>query len=206
MKEFNIVISGVGGQGVITLMQIIAEAALKQGYDVKTSELHGLAQRGGSVPTHIRFGDKIYSPLVMEGEANLIIALEPVEALRSAYYGSRENKTTFLINNYRIIPLSVPVTKEVYPSLEKIKEDLKYFSSKIIMINASDVVKKEGANIVLTNIYMLGYASYKNLIPLEKKYLLEGIEEIVPRKYLDINIKIFESAFKVLEVEETESD
>jgi len=206
MKEFNIVISGVGGQGVITLMQIIAEAALKQGYDVKTSELHGLAQRGGSVPTHIRFGDKIYSPLVMEGEAHLIIALEPVEALRAAYYGSRENKTTFLINNYRIIPLSVPVTKEVYPSLEKIKEDLKYFSSKIIMINASDVVKKEGANIVLTNIYMLGYASYKNLIPLEKKYLLEGIEEIVPRKYLDINIKIFESAFKVLEVEETESD
>jgi len=206
MKEFNIVISGVGGQGVITLMQIIADAALKQGYDVKTSELHGLAQRGGSVPTHIRFGDKIYSPLVLEGEAHLIIALEPVEALRAAYYGSRENKTIFLINNYRIIPLSVPIAKEVYPSLEKIKEELKYFSSKIIMINASDIVKKEGANIVLTNIYMLGFACYKKLIPLENKYLLEGIEEIVPKRYLDINKKIFESAFKVLEVEETKSD
>ena len=206
MKEFNIVISGVGGQGVITLMQIIAETALKQGYDVKTSELHGLAQRGGSVPTHIRFGDKIYSPLVMEGEAHLVIALEPAEALRAAYYASKENKTTFLINNYRVIPLSVSVSKEVYPSLEKIKEDLKYFSSKIIMINASDIVKKEGGNIVLTNIYMLGFASYKNLIPLEKKYLLEAIQEIVPKKYLDINMKIFESAFKVLEVEETEND
>lgn len=203
MKEFNMIISGVGGQGVITLMQIIAEAALKQGYDVKTSELHGLAQRGGSVINHIRIGDKIYSPLVMEGEANLIISLEPVEALRAAYYGSKENKTTFLINNYSIIPLSVPVTKEFYPPLEKIKEELKYFSSRIIMINASDIVKKEGASLVLTNIYMLGFASFKNLLPLEKKYLWKGIEEIVPRRYLDVNRKIFESAFKVLKVEET---
>jgi Pyruvate/2-oxoacid:ferredoxin oxidoreductase gamma subunit len=74
------------------------------------------------------------------------------------------------------------------------------------MINASDIVKKEGASIVLTNIYMLGFASFKNLIPLEKKYLLQSIEEVVPKKYLDINMKIFESAFKVLEVEETKSD
>ncbi len=192
MKEFNMVIVGVGGQGVITLMRVIAEAALEEGYDVKTSELHGLAQRGGSVPCHIRFGKKIYSPLVMEGEAHLIIALEPLEALRVSYFGSRENETTFLVNNYTIIPLSVPIIKERYPPLRHIVEDLKYFSRKVIVINASEKVKKEIGSIIPTNIYMLGYAYSKGLIPLTKKSLLKGIEEIIPKRHLELNKKIFE--------------
>ena len=195
MKEFNMIVAGVGGQGAITLMRIIAEAALKQGYDVKTSELHGLAQRGGSVPCHIRFGDKIYSPLVMQGEAHLIIALEPVEALRACYFGSRENKTIFLVNSYRIIPLSVPILKMKYPSLEEIKENLQDFSSRVIVLNAADKVKKITGNIVMSNIYLLGYAVAKGLLPLKKEYLLKAIEEIVPKKYLEENRKVFELAF-----------
>lgn len=196
MKEFNMIVVGVGGQGIITFMRIIAESALKQSYDVKTSELHGLAQRGGSVPCHIRFGKKIYSPLVMEGKAHLIIALEPMEALRTSYFGSRENETTFLVNNYRIIPLSVPIIKEKYPSLRKIVEDLKYFSTKVILVNASDIVKRETGNIVSTNIYMLGYALWRKLIPLKKKFVLQGIKEIIPKKYLEVNKRIFELGLK----------
>jgi len=192
MKEFNMIIVGVGGQGILTLMRVISEAALKQGYDVKTSELHGLAQRGGSVPCHIRFGKKIYSPLVMEGKADLIIALEPLEALRASIFGSRENNTTFLINNYRLIPLSVPIIKAKYPSLRKIVEGLKEFSTKVIVVNASDIVKRETGNIVSTNIYMLGYALLRKLIPLRKKSFMKGIEEIIPKKYLEINKRIFE--------------
>ena len=192
MKEFNMITVGVGGQGILTLMRIIAEAALKQGHDVKTSELHGLAQRGGSIPCHIRFGKKIHSPLIMEGKADLIIALEPMEALRASYFGSRGNKTTFLVNNYRLIPLSVPIIKEKYPPLRKIVEDLKHFSTKVILINASDIVKKETGSIVSTNIYMLGYALSKKLIPLKKKSLLKGIEEIIPKKYFEVNKRIFE--------------
>lgn len=192
MKEFNMITIGVGGQGILTMMRIIAESALKQGYDVKTSELHGLAQRGGSVPCHIRFGKKIYSPLVMEGEAHLIIALEPLEALRACYFGSKQNETTFLVNNYKIIPISVPIMKEKYPSLNKIFENLKHFSSKVIVINASEIVKKEIGSITPTNIYMLGYAISKDLIPLKREFILEGIEEIIPEKYLDVNIRIFE--------------
>jgi len=192
MKEFNMITIGVGGQGILTMMRIIAESALKQGYDVKTSELHGLAQRGGSVPCHIRFGKKIYSPLVMEGEAHLIIALEPLEALRACYFGSKQNETTFLVNNYKIIPISVPIMKEKYPSLNKIFENLKHFSSKVIVINASEIVKKEIGSIIPTNIYMLGYAISKDLIPLKREFILEGIEEIIPEKYLDVNIRVFE--------------
>ena len=195
MKEFNIVIAGTGGQGVLTLMRIIAESALRQGYDVKTSELHGLAQRGGPIPCHIRFGEKIYSPIVMEGEAHLIIALEPLEALRSSYYGSKENKTVFLVNNYSIIPLSVFVAKEVYPSLDEIVDTLGQFSTRVITLNASGIVKEAVGTVTPTNIYMLGYAVSKGLILLEKKFVLEGIEENVPKKFLEVNKKVFELGF-----------
>jgi len=196
MKEFNMVIIGVGGQGIITLMRVISEAAMRKGYDVKTSELHGLAQRGGSVPCHIRFGKKIYSPLVMQGEAHLIIGLEPLEALRAAYFGSKENKTTFLVDNSPIIPLSVPILKLKYPSLKEIFENLKEFSAKVIVVNASEIVKKEVGSTIPKNIYMLGYAYANNLIPLKKEFLLEGIEEIVPKRYLDLNKRVFELGMK----------
>ena len=195
MKEFNVIVAGVGGQGAITLMRIIAEAALKQGYDVKTSELHGLAQRGGSVPTQIRFGDKIYSPLVMEGEAHLIIAMEPVEAMRACYFASKENKTVFLVNSYSIIPLSVPILKMKYPSLEEIKENLQDFSNRVIILDAAEKVKKITGNIVMSNIYILGYAVANGLLPLKKENLLRAIEEIVPKKYIEENKKAFGLAF-----------
>jgi indolepyruvate ferredoxin oxidoreductase beta subunit len=196
MREFNTVVIGVGGQGVITTMQIIAQAALEQGYDVKTSEVHGLAQRGGSVPCHIRFGNKIYSPLVMQGEAHLIIALEPVEALRACYYGSKENKTVFLVNTYKMIPLSVPIIKEYYPRMDEITQTIKNFASKVVAFNASKIVKMMIGNIVLTNIFLLGYANSKGFIPLEKESFLNGIKETIPEKYVDLNNKVFELGYK----------
>ncbi|MDI6798767.1 MAG: indolepyruvate oxidoreductase subunit beta [Candidatus Aenigmarchaeota archaeon] len=197
MKEFNIVVTGIGGQGVLTLASIIAEAALRQGYDVKTSELHGLAQRGGTIPCHVRFGEKIYSPIVREGEANLVIGLEPLEALRACYYGSKENKTVFLIDTYRVIPISVSVVGERYPPLDEMKNILKNFSSEAIFLNASEIVKKETGSIVATNIYLLGYAS-RCLIPIKREFLFEGIREVVPEKYFEMNKKIFELGCKAV--------
>lgn len=196
MKEFNVVVTGIGGQGVLTLANIIAEAALKQAYDVKGSELHGLAQRGGTIPCHVRFGKKMYSPLVLEGEADLVIGLEPLEALRACYYGSKETKTVFLIDSYRAIPLSVSVLGQKYPSLKEINKLLKPFSKKVIILKASNVVKRETGDIIATNIYLLGYACSKKMIPIKKKHLLEGIKEIVPKKYFEINKKIFEMGFE----------
>lgn len=196
MKEFNIVICGIGGQGVITLANVIAESALLQGYDVKTSELHGLAQRGGTIQSHIRFGDKIYSSLVLKGEAHLVIGLELLETLRACDYGSKESKTVFLIDNYRIIPLSVSVLGEKYQSLKEIVKKLKLFSKKVITLNAAETVKKEIGNVVSTNIFMLGHISSKKLIPIKKKFLLEGIKKIVPEKYSEMNKKVFELGAK----------
>jgi indolepyruvate ferredoxin oxidoreductase beta subunit len=195
MKEFNIVISGTGGQGVLTLQNIISEAAVKQGYDVKTSELHGLSQRGGGISSHIRFGDKIYSPLVLQGEANLVIGLEPLEALRVCYYASKKNNTAFLVNSERILPLSVTVLKEKYPSLKEIKKILAGFSSEVIVLDASEAVKKETGGTVAANIFLLGYACGKKLIPIKKEFLLEGIKEVISEKYFENNKKVFELGF-----------
>jgi indolepyruvate ferredoxin oxidoreductase beta subunit len=195
MKEFNIVLTGVGGQGVLTLGMIIAEAALKQGCDVRTTELHGLAQRGGSIPIHVRFGEKMYTPLVLEGEANLIIGLEPLEALRSCYYGSKQHKTIFIIDNDPVVPLSVSVLGEAYPSIKEIEKNLKDFSERIIVLNASEIVKKETGSDIAANIYLLGYAISKELIPLKEKFILQVMEEIAP-KYFETNRKIFELGMK----------
>jgi indolepyruvate ferredoxin oxidoreductase beta subunit len=180
----------------MTLGTIIAEAALKQGYDVRTTEVHGLAQRGGSIPLHIRFGEKMYTPLILEGEANLIIALEPLEALRTTYFGSKKHKTIFLIDNYKLNPITVSVLGEKYPKIENIVKHIKPFAGQIIIINASDVVKKRIGSILTSNIFILGYAISKELLPLKKKFVLEAIEENVPKRYIETNKRVFELGMK----------
>jgi indolepyruvate ferredoxin oxidoreductase beta subunit len=197
MMEFNVIITGIGGQGVLTLTNIITWSALKEGFDVKASELHGLAQRGGAIACHVRFGDEIYSPLVLEGKADLVFALEPLEALRSCYFGSK-NKTIFLVNTHRLIPLSIFINKEGYPSLSYIADALKSFSNKVILIDASEMAKKVTGDTIMANIYMLGYACAKNLIPLKRESILYGIEEAVSQKYLGLNRKAFDLGFEAI--------
>lgn len=196
MKEFNVIVTGVGGQGSLTLATIIAEAALKQGYDVRTTELHGLAQRGGSIPIHIRFGEKMYTPLVLEGEADLIIALEPLEALRTTYFGSKKQKTAFLIDNYKIPPITVSAFGEKYPSMSDIANHIKPFAEKILILNASEIVEKETGSVLTSNIFILGYAVSRGLLPINEKFVLEAIAENVPLKYFELNKKAFEMGMK----------
>lgn len=184
--NFNIVLAGVGGQGIITLTRLLAEAALIEKKDVKTSELHGLSQRGGSVETHIRFGKEIYSPLVRQGGADLIISLETQEALKASQYSSK-NKTTFLINDF-IKPI---FGAEQSPFSQKIKKELEKFSKRVILLPATEIVKKELKNPVLAGVYLLSYASHKNLFPLKPNSILRAIEKVVPEKYLEINKKAF---------------
>ena len=186
VNQFNIVIVGTGGQGLITLLQILAEAALSEGYDVKTSELHGLSQRGGSVEVHFRFGKNIFSPLVKQGGANLIIALEAQESLKACYYASKETKTIFLVNNFSIpIPETKPLT------ITKISSTLKRFSRKIILIPASDICQKELGTNVVAGIYLLSLAAFKNLIPLKSNSILKAIKKVIPERYLELNLKTF---------------
>lgn len=188
-RAFNVIIVGTGGQGLITLLQIVAEAALQEGYDVKTSELHGLSQRGGSVEVHIRFGKKIHSPLVAQGKADLILGLETQECLRAVYFSNP--KTTFLINKYSI---PIPLQKSL---LEKeIVGTLKKFSKNINLIEATNICQKElGAN-VTAGVFLIAFAVFKNIISLKSSSILKAIKKLMPEKYLDINVKTFELAQK----------
>lgn len=178
--QFNIVIVGVGGQGLITLLQIIAEAALGAGFDVKTSELHGLSQRGGSVEVHIRFGQKIYSPLVAQGKADFILSLEMQESLRAAYFAN--SQTIFLINKY-VVPISLQEPISEQQILTALKEVTK----------KTNLAEADG---VTAGVYLLSLASFKNFIPLKPNLILKAIKKIIPKQYLELNLKAFESAKK----------
>lgn len=188
-KIFNIVIVGVGGQGLITLNNIIAQAAFLEGFEVRTSELHGLSQRGGSVQTFVRFGKKVYSPLVMKGEADLIFALEITEGLRAAIYSKA--KTIFVVNSQYIMYEAAFSKEEVNHKINSL------FGKKLHLLDASEICKKELGNDVVAGIYLLGYAIYKKLIPLKTKLVLKAIEDIIPSKYLEMNKKAFQLARKV---------
>lgn len=185
-KTFNIIISGTGGQGLITLLQIIAEAALIEGLDIKTSELHGLSQRGGSVETHIRFGRKVYSPLVPLGKADLILGLELLEGLRKISYAN--SKTIFLVNKDILSFSGSLPEKEVIKKLKKIVKGRKY------IIPASEICQKELGKGVVGGVYLLSYAVFKKLIPLKPESISKAISKVVPERYLELNKKAFELA------------
>ena len=187
-KNFNIVIAGVGGQGVVTLTQIIAEACLIDKKDIRTSELHGLSQRGGSVETYIRFGKKIYSPLIAQGSADLILSLEITESLKKFHYANK--KTKFLINDNHIVHYKSLPQEDIKKIIEKEIKGEKY------LIPASKICQDELGKEVLSGVYLLGYASYKNLIPIKPEIILKAIKELMPPKYLEINIRAFELADK----------
>lgn len=187
-KTFNIIINGTGGQGLITLLDIIAEAAMIQGLDLKTSELHGLSQRGGSINTHIRIGKKVYSPLVPLGSADLVLSLEILESLRAAVFANSE--TIFLINCYSLPFIGTIPEKEIKDKINKLLKGKKH------IISAAEICRKELGKEVVAGIYLLSYASHKKLIPIKPESILKAISNKIPQKYLDLNIKTFKLAEK----------
>lgn len=188
-KQFNMVIVGVGGQGLITLLQIISEAAKTENYEVKTSELHGLSQRGGSVEVHIRFGKKIFSPMVAKGKADLILGLEIQEVLNGLCFAGP--KTNFLINRYTLpIPLKKPLTEN------EILNQLKKISRRITVVPADKICQEKLGNSVVSGIYLISYAAFKKLIPLKPKSILRAIKKTIPEKFLELNLETFNLAEK----------
>ncbi len=186
MKEnFNIIVTGYGGQGILTAAHVAAEAALKQGYDVTETELHGLAQRGGSLDCHIRFGKKIFSPLVSRGEADLIIAFEALEALRACYWA---NKNTKIIINSKVFRSS--------SSLNEIISKIRKTTKKIYIVDADKLVKKETGSATGVNIFLLGCAIGKKAIPLKKEAVLQAIKEKIRPQFLDENLMLFKKGEK----------
>ena len=189
-KTFNIILSGVGGQGIITLLQILAEAAFIENYDVKSSELHGLSQRGGSVLAHLRFGEKVFSPLVKSADADLILSLEITEGARAISFANSE--TIFLIDKKYIAFENSLAENKILKQLEKIIK-----RQKLYLVNASQICREKLNKEITASIYLLGFAVCKNLIPLKSKSVLSAIKKIIPAQHQDINIKTFNLAMEL---------
>jgi len=186
-EQFNMMIVGTGGQGLITLLQIISEAAVLEGYDIKTSELHGLSQRGGSVEVHIRFGKKIFSPMVAQGKADLVLALEEQEALNGLYFSNP--KTIFLINQF-IVP--IPLKKSL--SEAEILLQLKKETKNIHLVPADKICQEKLGNSVVSGVYLISLAAFNDFIALNPLSIQKAIKKLMPEKHLELNLKAFELA------------
>jgi len=178
----DILIVGVGGQGIILTSDIISKAALKDGFNVKKAETHGMAQRGGSVITHVRISNSdIYSPLIPKGKVDVLIGFEPMEALRYMGYINRKNENSIMIVNRN------PIEIENYPDINEIISEIKRHRNSIIL-NALELANKAG-NVLTQNIVMLGAAS--RYLPIDRDTLKETIKENVKRA-INENLKAFE--------------
>jgi len=189
METKNIMIVGVGGQGTLLTSRILGALAIEAGYDVKLSEVHGMAQRGGSVVTYVRYGKKVYEPIVEEGQADVLIAFERLEALRYAHFLKKDG--AIVVNDQRIDPMPVVIGASKYP--ENILEDLEK-NYRIYKVDAVTEAKKLG-NMKVFNCIVLGIAAQH--MNFSKEQWLKVIERVVPPKTVDINKKAFEIGYNL---------
>lgn len=190
----SVLLVGVGGQGTILVSKLLTAGLVKAGFDVKMSEIHGMSQRGGSVSTHVRYGEKVYSPVIEEGEADLLISFEKMEAIRWLKFLKPEGH--LIVNNYKINPLTVLIGKEIYPEKE-IDEELKLLSATVI--NAFDKASEIG-NIRVMNVILLG--TVVKIMNLEDIDWEEIIRNNVKAKFIDVNIKAFNEGIKLIDKRE----
>ena len=179
----NIMIVGVGGQGTLLTSRILGGITVDAGFDVKLSEVHGMAQRGGSVVTFVRYGEKVAEPIVEEGQADVLIAFERLEALRYAHFLKKDG--AMVINDWRIDPITVVTGMAEYP--DNIIEELEK-EHKVYKVNAMEEALKLGNSRVF-NIIVLGVAARQ--MDFSKEAWLNVIEKTVPPKTIEINKKAF---------------
>lgn len=198
--KFDILLTGVGGEGVLTPQVIIARAANLEGHFVRGVQLHGLAQRGGSIPTMVRFGleNEISSPSIMQANSDLVLAFEPLEAVKAIYYARRE-KTIFIIDDYPYVPIYSHLLNIPYPDISGIKEKIAPFAKEIHIFSAHKIAKKEFGDLIFGNTILIGAAAGTELLPLKKENLVEAIKISAPRE-LKENLAAFKRGLKLGEI------
>lgn len=190
-EVYSLMFAGVGGQGSLLVAELTSIAATHDGYDVKQTEVHGVSQRGGSVETHVRFGEKVHSPIVTPGEAIALIALEKLEALRFAHFIDRLNGT-ILVNNFEIIPGSVTGAAESYPydAIEYLRDQ----NLSVISLPATRIAHELGDG-RMANVVMIGALS--KLLPIQTSSWNKALNMRLPARYLDANLKAFAEGHKL---------
>jgi indolepyruvate ferredoxin oxidoreductase beta subunit len=180
----NLLLCGVGGQGILLASEVISSACMKAGFDVKQSEVHGMAQRGGSVISHIRFGDKVYSPLIEQGGADMVVSFELLEALRYLPYMNRDTKV--IVSTQKILPAPVATGMDTYPA--DILDQLRQRGLPVFPLDAFEIAKSAGETRAV-NLVLVGALSA--FMPLDEKVFLQVINDRIPEKIRKVNIDAF---------------
>jgi len=180
----NILLVGVGGQGILLASEILSEAFMLAGHDVKKSEIHGMSQRGGSVVSHVRFGKEVFSPVVPEGEGDILFGFELLETYR--YLSLLKPGATVVANDYKIAPPSVLLGQAVYP--KALPEKIKTFFSSFMLVDGQGLALQAG-DVRAANTVMLGAVSRQ--LEIADEVWKQALEKMVPKKALEINLKAF---------------
>ena len=181
----NIMIVGVGGQGSLLASKLLGHLLLTQGYDVKVSEVHGMSQRGGSVVTYVRFGEKVYSPIIDKGQADFIVSFEKLEAARYLEYLKADGR--IVVNTQEIDPMPVITGAMQYPA--ELVEKMEALGAKVDAMDCLSLAEQAGSSKAVNIVLMGRLSRYFDEIPLEKWQ--KAIEECVPAKFLELNQKAF---------------
>jgi indolepyruvate ferredoxin oxidoreductase beta subunit len=187
----NIFLAGVGGQGILLASEVIGEALLRAGYDVKKSEVHGMAQRGGAVTTHLRFGPKVYSPLIEPGAADLLIAFEKLEALRFIHFLKPDGIA--VVNSQEIPPAPVSAGQEPYPN--RIEERLREVSPHVYLVDAlaAALALRE---VRAVNMVMTGAASH--FLPLPEVAYADALKARLPARVVEVNLQAYRAGWSLV--------
>ena len=192
-KELEILICGVGGQGVVLMSELLGNAAVRDGIMVKGSEVLGMAQRGGSVVSNIRLGNSAYASCTPEGKCDVLVAVEPSEALRNVHYLSKSSLV--VMNSQKVIPFTVFLGKSGYPELEVILEKLSQVAKKVVTLDAVRIAGEAG-NLQSANVVMLGALFGTGLVPVK----LETVRSVIKARFsaglAEVNIKSFELGYQ----------
>ncbi len=181
----NVIVAGVGGQGILTAAEVLARVALEAGLEVKKSEVKGLSQRGGSVVSFVRFGPRVYSPVIEKGTAQLLVAFERAEALRWVHFLKPEDNAVVL-NDLTVVPLPATLGLDTYP--QDVEETLRQVAGRLLVVNAPAVANRLG-NPLVANTVVLGAAS--TLLPFPEDLWQRVLTDLFRRKYLEINLQAF---------------
>lgn len=185
-EGINFLLTGVGGQGTILASNVLAELGMALGFDVKKAEIHGMSQRGGNVISYIRWGEQVYSPIITRGEADIILAFEKLEALRSIEQIKPDGM--ILINDYAIVPVTVSSGLSEYPDDENIQESMRKFTANAYWVKGQEIAEEIGYP-KASNVVLLG--ALTSLLEIDPNEVLRVIAARIPPKYYSFNEKAF---------------
>jgi indolepyruvate ferredoxin oxidoreductase beta subunit len=193
VDEFNILIAGVGGQGVILMSELLGGAAVQDGLQVRGSEVLGMAVRGGSVSSTIRIGSEVFGPATPMGKCNILVSMEAAEALRNISFLSPSSSV--ILNTQAIVPYTVSLGESKYPSLEKIVEKLAGASSRVITLDAIEIAQEAGSRLA-ANMVMLGALFGTKQLPIRVETIKKGLQSRFSAKLAPVNTRAFELGYQ----------